>query len=304
MAKSMIQMHDWENESSLIQHLAEQLIRGRLTIFLGAGISLEFGLPNWEGLVKGLCDQVGHTFSSKINLTTTISAIKEDHFNGNEKAYIAAIGRVLYKNATMDFKDLSSSATFRALGSLVMASARGGVSTVVTLNYDDALELYLEGFGFVVDSVAQGVHWASRADVTVLHPHGLIPYPTRSARKATESIVLDNLSFSTIVGDSTLPWYQRIITCLRTSTVLMIGLSGNDANLNALLASVRKAHPIHEAGYLFLGVMLAKAPAPEEVSVMKSYRVHVHKLTDFDQHLPAFLFSICQKAAEIRSAQP
>ena len=44
---------------SYIPELQEELTSDRLTLFVGAGVSLSSGLPSWQGLVERLAKRAG-----------------------------------------------------------------------------------------------------------------------------------------------------------------------------------------------------------------------------------------------------
>lgn len=50
----MTNRDDFNNEDQVRSYLANQLVLGRLSVVLGAGISYHFGLPLWNKLVQRL----------------------------------------------------------------------------------------------------------------------------------------------------------------------------------------------------------------------------------------------------------
>ena len=53
---------------------------------------------------------------------------------------------------------------------------------MITFNYDDLLEIYLEFHGLVVEPIWRDEHWASNADIRIYHPHGFLPLDPRHGR--------------------------------------------------------------------------------------------------------------------------
>ncbi|MES2938928.1 MAG: SIR2 family protein [Pseudomonadota bacterium] len=304
MLQDMTQEAHWENRSAVVSYLASQLIRGRLSVFLGAGASLAHGLPNWDGLLTALCAEHGIAFPppgypndpTPLTLATSIRGRYRD-----KEEFKAGVKKVLYKNAKLDFASLASDRTFVALGSLVMASARGGVASVMTLNYDDCLEIYLENAGFVVDSLCTPAHWASRADLAIYHPHGFLP--TDPGRNDSEDIVLDQFSFSERIGATGSPWYQKIVTILRNSTVLMIGFGSGDQNLLAMLQNARIEHPIGTEKPPYNGVLLKAVPNSFSVDTYKKYGIYTFPVSDYVSDMPNLLYEICRVAASARRTE-
>ena len=234
----------WSNRDSVISHLAIQLARGRLSVFVGAGLSYNVGIPTWDPLLGQLCGEHGMDFPPigyPTNPTPLSLAGEIRSKFSDTSAFLDSVQRNLYLNSKIDFADLAADKTLVALGALAMSSARGGVASVLSLNFDDCLECYLEGCGFVVDSVSEPGHWASRADITIYHPHGFLP--SDASRTRSKDIVFDQASFSDVTGRRDSSWYQRLVTILRNSTVLLIGIGTGDANLLAMLKNASEDHP-------------------------------------------------------------
>lgn len=176
-----------------------------------------------------------------------------------------------------------------------MASSRGSVSEVITFNWDNLLELFLSYHGFVTDSVYEETHWANSVDVTVLHPHGYIPI--NSKEKCSADIVFDQLSYSNVIGDTSRPWRQRLLTILRTHTCLFIGLSGDDPNLDSLLCSCKPQHASRGENTLFWGVRLSTSTDEIEANIWENRGIFCKIVSNYEQELPEIIFNICQRAA-------
>lgn len=296
----------WQNEASLINHLAHQLSRGRLSIFLGSGVSFNFGLPDWQELLKRLFIENNLAFPppgypDKISLLTIASSVRTKY--SREEDFLAAVHKALYLKADLTFEALSKDKTFAAIGALVTSSSRGGVSTVMTTNYDDALEIYLESLGLVVDVASSATQWASRADATIYHPHGFLPFSDLHKDKQSEKIILDQQSFSEIIGRTDNPWFQRLVTHLRSSTVLMLGLGSSDQNLLSMLTHAKQQHPSFQEGLLFNGVVIKTDVNEHEAAAMEQQGIFSFEVKDYTDHFPSILFKICQQAAAIRIKQ-
>src|SRR5688500_1470480 len=97
----MPNMHDpdqWRSESALIGHLASELVRGRLGLLLGAGVSTFYGLPDWRTLVNRVCHNLGEPpLSPADDPITRIGGIRVRHFERNEIGYLDAVRAALYQ---------------------------------------------------------------------------------------------------------------------------------------------------------------------------------------------------------------
>jgi len=292
---------DWEKEPRLIEYLAVQLMRGRLALLLGSGVSTAFNLPMTEELVARLyASKSDYPPNKKPELQ--VRDFRSKYFKDDSAGFVGAIRSELYKSVSADFNSLRKNGTLAAIGSLVMASQRGTASKVITFNWDDLLELFLEYHGFVTYSVGQEIHWSETTDVAVLHPHGLIPFHPATPGSQPDDIVFDQRSFSTIVGNEALPWRQHVLSIMRTHTCLFIGLSGDDQHLDSLLVKCKKEHAItadsENAGYW--GVTFIEEFDEGDATSWDQVRVFYKQVSSYSIGLPEFLLGICQAAVRLR----
>lgn len=291
----------WQDPDRLAELLSDQLAIGRLALLLGAGVSQPLGLPGWRKLVSDMSLASGNGALKKSDDPEARALSIKDKFGGNEKGFTDLVKSVLYRSYSMDFATLVKNPLLRAIGALVVASQRGSASKVVTLNYDDVLESYLEYFGYVVNSVSEEAHWESDADVTVYHPHGFLPYSKN--RRDGSKIVLTKKDFlETISSEDANCWRSLLLTWMRTHTVLHLGLSGDDLNIHSLMKSVAPKHPAKSSQMAYAGVSFAlKSQVQEDaINVAHSFGIATFLLESWDE-LPEFLLRVCQEASKKRS---
>lgn len=305
----MILMKDpnyWSDQNRLAEYLARQLVAGRLALLLGAGISTKFGLPGWEQLIVEMSKSAKYgAFPKGGNALRRAQAIKDEKFASNERGFLDLVQKALYKNATIDMPTMVNNRLLAAIGSLVMSSRRGSASKVVTFNFDDILEIYLEYYGFDVASIIEEKHWSPNSDVVVYHPHGFLPFTKR--RKRSERIVLSSKQFLKAIADGPEnAWRLMLLTLLRTHTCLHIGLSGEDLNLESLMNNVGSLHAGRPKEAAFTGVRFCersgKSAQKDVIATSKASGIFTHVLNSWDD-LPTFLFRICQQARDIRLKQ-
>ena len=238
----MSDMHlkdSWENETLLVEYLARQLIAGRLGLFLGAGISQFYGLPDWKTLIERLCAKNSEAFNPGDDVIAKAAYIRATYYRGDADRFKKDLSAALYEGKTLDFALIRQQAMLAAIGSLVMSSKRGSAAKVFTLNYDDLLENYLEYHGFTTAVVWSDRHWAHNDDVTIYHPHGFLPL---ADRPASDDVVLGSPEYHRIMQSEL--WRPLLRTALRTHTFLYIGLSGTDMHLQALLEGIGDQHAV------------------------------------------------------------
>lgn len=282
---------DWDNRERLLDLLAHRLVRKRLSLFLGAGASHAFKLPDWTRLVDNLYAQKALTRPSSRNDTADAESLLVEHYKSDRVAFAKDVQKALYQDYKHDPSVIETNPLLTAIGALVMSSARGSVAQVMTFNYDDLLEVYLSWRGLTVASVDHLPAWNSDADVEVLHPHGLLHTDMTAP---TRGLVLTRLDYDGIVGNSADLWRQRMIGILRSTTCLFIGLSGDDANLTSMLVEVKKAHSSREP---YWGVRFGCDTKGPTWSARGVYPLH---LKNHDE-TPALILDICRRAAALRT---
>ena len=293
---NMTTHEDFATEDTLRQYLANQLVLGRLSLVVGAGISLHFGLPSWRALVRRLFRNKKGPMPRRSTSEAQAEYFRHKYYEDDEGGLIEAVHAALYRGAKVDFATLRGHTTLAGIGALLMASRRGSISEVITLNYDDLLEIYLRYHGIVAQSVVKEEHWTGYADVMVYHLHGFVPFRTEEER--SERVVLDQQSYSRF-SVSTL-WGQIALSIMRRRTCLFIGLSGSDQNLDTLLNAVSDTHASREERTRYWGVTFSTDVRNEPLRQQWQARnVFFKGVSDYDTDLPRFLFGICQEAASL-----
>lgn len=288
---------NWQNRDYLVEHLAQQLVRGRLGLFLGAGISAFYGLPTWRKLVNALCRRCGEPdLADGDNPITRIGALRSRQYRDKSPEFLAAVKEELYLGKSLDFEQLRKDDTLAAIGSLVMSSKRGSAAKVITLNYDDLLENYLEFHGFVTTPIWKLAHWANSDDVTVYHPHGFLPLAPD--RENSDDIVLGTKDYFNVMKSE---WRPLLETFLRTHTFLYVGLSGSDLHLQSLINGIRDVHAIREERLPYHTVRFSIAGERDDVGAeLEEEGVFTREIADHAE-IPALLFAISQSARKIRT---
>jgi hypothetical protein len=282
----------WESEANLILICAERLLEGRLTLVLGAGASAGFGLPSWTTLVDRLLAALNTARPAGAS-DAAAAEIAWAKCGSDDIAFAKLVRTELYRGYSFDLSAMQAQNLLAAVGALAMASSRGRVAHIVTLNFDVVLETYLGAFGLVTEPVGQAPSWNSRADVRVLHPHGVLP-PEGEIRAG---IVFTQGDFDRIVGDAKNAWHARLLDIFSAHTCLFIGLSGDDQNLTSLLGATKEAHPGLKEGEAYWGIEVTRRPT-KNPHIWSNRKVRSLELGSFDD-IPLFLLRICQEASRI-----
>jgi hypothetical protein len=289
------------DDNALSDYLASELRNARLALILGSGISADFRLPTWDALVDACCKSKG----------ITIPPVRGDNRDlaesvrvacANQDEYLDVVQQNLFKGVDIRLEALRMNPTLSALGSLVMSSVRGSVADVITYNFDDLLELYLDYHGFKTHIIRDVPCWNEKADVRILHPHGYLPSHPRHTR--TDWIVFDRASYSNRAAREKL-WLEEQLPILRRNTCLFIGLSPRDDEVDTLISHIQNDHPCRSASVPFWAVRFSIRSGDvdndrRESKKMAERGLFLKFVRDYQTDLPRFLFEICQKAAGVR----
>lgn len=294
------QPDDFADDDRLRRYLAEQLRNGRLALVLGAGISAPLGLPTWPKLIQQLFRARHRQPPKECSLADQAEHFRTSFFKNDRKGFVRAIHNALYRGGKVKvgFDQLRRNPTLAAIASLVMASRRGQASKVVTFNFDNLLELFLSYHGFVTHSVFLKRNWESYSDVSIFHPHGMIPFDLSQFRDHEDhEIVFDQESYDRVIGKADNPWRQLVLTIFRRHTCLFIGLSGADVNLSSILGDCSQRHASRLENTAFWGVTFSTKQDKAARDKWQNRGVFYKIVKDYENALPSFLFSICQEAS-------
>ncbi|MBF0603547.1 MAG: SIR2 family protein [Nitrospirae bacterium] len=298
----------WQYPDNVIQYLGNQLYEGRLAIILGAGLSAGVGLPDWKTLVENML-QSGNTVLNTVEpMEAQIERFGLTHFKNDPPGFLNLVHQYLYskKGRLVDigFGRLSRQPLLRAIGALVMASSRGHANQIITLNFDNILETYLQYYGVTVNTVFRPNQWVGRHDVTVLHPHGFLPQNSKQPR--SNELIFDQTSFLKAIGNPDHPWNQRIQSIIRTHTCLWIGLSGNDLHLQHWALNAKDHHAAREDDSAQYHVVwfTTDQTKKDDPLYTDGKRIFPFIVADWQNDLPKRLLEICQYAAQLRHAIP
>lgn len=232
---------------------------GNITLFLGAGVSIDAGLPTWDKLLQNLLIMEPHsvlksedypalsvgTFNSPIITARFIlSSIKDCNSSKNAGSLLES---ALYK----DYDPQKKSNLIEAIVDVCERINKEGVrlvTSIVTFNYDDLVEEELSRRGIP----NQSVYDSSRYDgdkIPVIHVHGIL-----KRNKINTLPVLSEESYHNLYENFNNWSNIEIVHALYRNTCIFIGLSLSDPNLRRLLESVRKKSEENKFHYAILPI--------------------------------------------------
>jgi hypothetical protein len=287
----MLNVEYWQDNEKVINFLSELLSKGSISLVLGAGISKQFNLPEWEDLVENLYKLKGLTRNRSLSIIKQIEVFKLQHCK-NYSEYLENVRNSLYDGKNFDFYVLKDISTLSAIGSIVMASSRGHVANVITFNFDDILELYLKYHGFYTHSVHDLDIWSTNCDVNVIHPHGFLPH--NKGQSTSKEIVFDQSSYSVFVGDESNWRRQLVLSIMRSHFCIFIGLSGDDNNLDSFLLKAKEEHASIINNVPFWGLTFLRNASGDHILLWEQRGIKVINIENWEPDIAIFLFSICQ----------
>ncbi len=245
---------DWrERRKGHVAELRHVYFSDRLSLFLGAGASMDCGIPGWKKLITGLALQMVDEQTPKD------SANEAKGMNASERLAIASalvgsqdgspllVGRYLENSLGSQFTKklhqvLYAAATDVAEESLITAIARlcrpsrqrEGIYAVVTYNFDDLLERALVNAEIRCRPIYEEGTVPDSDELPIYHVHGRLPKEV-AADTAPPRLVFSEENYFTLQSDH-YSWANfEQLKLLRETTCLLLGLSGTDPNLRRLL---------------------------------------------------------------------
>jgi hypothetical protein len=288
------------DEKRAIEFLAGKLREGTLVLVLGAGTSLGAGLPAWHTLVNRLRKKAGlvavSTNATADDLQSAADQVRRDFCKGNDREFAQLVKACLYDGVTLSW-DLLKNDLLIALGALMIGSRRGSVKRILTLNFDSVLEWYLTLHGFVPRVILQPPALEGAEDVRVYHPHGFLSHPDLSFHES-DFVILGLESINLRLGTTGDPWFELMRHLLRTGMCLFVGLSRSsfrDRALAPLLTTVGKELQDNRP----TGFWLLPGDGDDEQTREFLASNVVPLYYGGHEKAPAFLLSICRKAADV-----
>ncbi len=298
----------WEelkDKSESINYLAKCLKDGTLALFLGAGTSRGFGLPDWVSLINELRKEFNlRKLSERVSaevLQDSADEIKDlfiEKASSEEEGvqlFIEKIRHHLYSKTIKD-KDYEvfDNHLLIAISALLMGSSRGHVRIVITLNFDSMLEWFLSLFGFVYKSIYKLPALEGAEDVRIYHPNGFLPHPSLN-EKSSDFIIFSIDDIDDRLGADHDPWLDLIKRILHTSICLFIGMSPRtltDRSLSPVLKTAGKKFK----GQRPIGIWILK----ENIAKIKENefkRKNIVPITLLEeQEISEFILKICQRS--------
>lgn len=235
----------------LLRELKSAYAAQDLTLFLGAGVSNDAGVPLWGTLIRKLLFRMiserFDDFQLERGELEAISRLayknKEDspltqmryihsaYAEDEKSVYYNLVHEILYENAP--------ACDTRLLNSVVNISTPRrnhiGVKSIVTYNFDNLVERSLEGNKVAHKTIYRERDLSDVNKLSVFHVHGFLPDDMELMDIKDVDLVFSEEDYHKVYRDAYC-WSNTVqLNAFRDSTCLFIGCSLTDPNLRRLL---------------------------------------------------------------------
>lgn len=299
----MIYSHeDYARQPSLaVAPIGGLLATSRLNLFLGAGVSASFGLPDWALLIARLEGKEGDVkyVDSLRGKSDAELAARVNPFDDGTDDYLERLHEALYRKVAPDLADqLPASPLLLAIAALLTGSCRGRVQRIFTYNYDDLLEQYIGMLGYASCVRTGPMDYSTWADVEINHVHGFLPQGWTRGDKIVEPI-LSERSYRNRRVEIDKGWSAAVTYSFYDKSALLMTLSGNDSSMLDVLKrtvdSVQRVEDYH--GYWLL------TPDAYERNSASILNVGLCPVPLERADFPRFIFSVCQRAIAVNRGE-
>jgi hypothetical protein len=229
----------------------------RLTLVIGAGVSVASGLDSWQMLVQNaaramFANTAFDALVPVLNASQRSSIIQIRFCESSAKlktAFRVFLVEALYQNYDPNKKNPSMD----ALCSLILGlDGRSPVRNIITYNFDNLLEIALRraiaesDIDLEISSIYSLEQYRSEVRpkvIRILHPHGFLPHGEEFGALAELPIVFSETDYHRHFLDYSYWANTAQLNAFARYTCLFVGLSFDCANMRRLLDFVRLQGP-------------------------------------------------------------
>lgn len=231
--------------------------KGNLTIVLGSGVSLSFGLPDWRTLLSGVLDEAlkenkhHEIIKQSIELVSSNNLITANHIrnlckSSNDLEFYDMLKRNLYKN----YDKTKAQDLFLEIANLIPEvntfneyNTKHSINSIITYNYDDIFQQTVKTLNtkLKLKTIYKAGQICPKNALPIFHVHGYLPLD--NAIFGMNDIVLLESSYHEQYAD-TFKWNNIVqYNAFLNQNCIFIGVSLEDPNLRRLLYMAAKNNP-------------------------------------------------------------
>lgn len=233
--------------STAYDELSKRLKANRLSVFAGSGISVDSGLPAWDGFIEKyieMCEKLNDRLHDEDKFTEIIDDAKkhkDKDLIGTITALKDKVTEIKRKSYSTDFVDdklnkLFYSATYNDYHKFIVST---NYRQIITTNYDPLLEDAAEDLGYN-DLLMRSYSYTAQQSISstlyaektaIIHAHG------KAADLKLDEFVLTKDDYLKIMKHNT--GFRTIInTIFVTSSVLFVGYGGSDPHFEDIISDL------------------------------------------------------------------
>lgn len=231
---------------AILEDLKSKYKSEELVLFLGAGVSIESGIPLWNELVNSLlAKMIASRFkktkisTEELNAIINIAYRNQSNSSITQMRYIrSAFDNVTYNKLVHDAlysgKPTIKSNMLKAISSICTPTRNHiGVQGIVTYNFDDLIERRLTNDNVAVNPIYDESGHSLPNKLSIFHVHGFLP--KRSTEEGSCELIFSEEDYHRVYRDAYC-WSNIVqLNYLRENSCLFIGCSLTDPNLRRLL---------------------------------------------------------------------
>lgn len=264
------------SKNQIINKLIEYFEKEKLVLVLGAGVSMGFGLPNWDTLLQKLMIT---TIEKEQNISTVLSKLftsifspspliagryLQKFYEDKKLSFEDAVRKVLYEEINIDQK---SELMDEIINFCVAAGKSPNLDSIITYNFDDILEQRLSKVGIQIPfKPIYGIGMNPEGELPIYHVHGYLQQKGKLSGQNQitfgESIYhkqyIDIYSWNNIVQ----------INKFRDFNCLFIGSSLTDPNIRRLLDIAKKQKGEQEENHFVFKMRHKEATVKAKLEVL------------------------------------
>jgi hypothetical protein len=262
-----------ESYEQQIKKLVDAYNNGALTLFCGAGISYDAGIPTWNTLLKSLLKAVYDGNEEIPDIDTRLANLFQKRINVSplilaqylktllDKKFKDTIRDVLYKDCHGRSKTIDSIAELSR-----QKRNRRPLNAIITFNFDDLIEEKLLSEKIPHKSIFSEGERFRDTEIPIYHPHGFLPRAKNLTSK--HEIVFSEDAYHSQFIDA-FSWGNLVqLNHLNNNTCLFFGISLTDPNMRRLLdVSMRKNGKGEKNHYIIKKRYQIEELYPEEINI-------------------------------------
>lgn len=241
---------DRENKK-YIAELREKYRNHKVSLFLGAGVSIAANMPSWDELItefllQRLEDENAYGYDrdlkqeleklAKVNgENSPLMQIRFIKQNIKPEKYQELLTNALYNNSFCKGEKDIDNALFEALVNLIRHKNIIYIRDIITFNFDNLLEKKLKQRGIFYKSYDGGLVEREESSVNIYHVHGCLNRDPDLEKLDMDNVVFSEEQYHNMYKDI-YNWSNiKQIDILQENTCLFVGCSLSDPNTRRLL---------------------------------------------------------------------